>query len=121
LFNYSSSSTSSEEDARYWVQWFLSNRGNEYFCDVSEEYITDRFNLTGLQTQVPLFSLALELITDQLSDDDIDSGQREDMEKSARHLYGLIHARFILTNEGLRKMATKFKKFHFGKCPRVLL
>lgn len=29
---------------------------------------------------------------------------RETIEKSARHLYGLIHARYIVTTRGLAKM-----------------
>jgi casein kinase II subunit beta len=29
---------------------------------------------------------------------------REQIEKSARHLYGLVHARYIVTTRGLAKM-----------------
>jgi hypothetical protein len=29
---------------------------------------------------------------------------RETIEKSARHLYGLVHARYIVTTRGLQKM-----------------
>lgn len=45
---------------------------------------------------------------------------RDNIEASARHLYGLIHARFIITSRGLTKMVDKYKKFDFGRCPRVL-
>lgn len=45
---------------------------------------------------------------------------RDQIEASARHLYGLIHARFIITTRGLGKMVEKYKKFDFGRCPRVL-
>ncbi|KAG8410531.1 casein kinase 2 regulatory subunit [Metarhizium acridum] len=44
---------------------------------------------------------------------------RETIEKSARHLYGLVHARYIVTTRGLTRMLDKYKKAEFGKCPRV--
>lgn len=49
-----------------WISWFLSSKGNEYFCEVEEDYIVDRFNLTGLNTEVQNYNQALELITDSL-------------------------------------------------------
>lgn len=49
-------------DYTSWTEWFLSLRGNEYFCQVDEEYILDRFNLTGIGNDVPNFKKAYELI-----------------------------------------------------------
>lgn len=82
---------------------FISSRGNEYFCEIDEEYLTDRFNLTGLNAEVPYYQYALDLITD-VFDLDADDHLREQIEKSARHLYGLAHARYIVTTRGLAKM-----------------
>jgi len=82
---------------------FISSRGNEYFCEIDEEYLTDRFNLTGLNTEVPYYQYALDLVTD-VFDLDADDDLREQIEKSARHLYGLVHARYIVTTRGLGKM-----------------
>jgi len=50
-----------------------------------------------------------------LSDD-----QQEMVENDAENLFGLIHARFILTNRGLHAMLEKYRQVHFGRCPRVL-
>lgn len=97
---------------------FISSRGNEYFCEIDEDYLTDRFNLTGLNTEVSYYQYALDLVTD-VFDLDCDDEMREQIEKSARHLYGLVHARYIVTTRGLSKMLEKFKKAEFGKCPRV--
>lgn len=89
-------------DHPYMLQ-FISARGNEYFCEIDEEYLTDRFNLTGLNTEVQYYQYALDLITD-VFDLDADDELREQIEKSARHLYGLVHARYIVTTRGLAKM-----------------
>jgi len=103
-----------------WISWFLSNKGNEYFCQVEEDYILDRFNLTGLNVEVQHYNHALDLITDNLADDEFEEEHRGGIELSARFLYGLIHARWIITSRGLVKMLEKFKKADFGRCPRVL-
>jgi len=113
-------STGSDSDySNSWISWFLSSKGNEYFCEVEEDYILDRFNLTGLNTEVQNYAQALDLITDNL-EDDLEDEVRGVVEVSARLLYGLIHQRWIVTSRGLAKMLEKYKKADFGRCPRVL-
>jgi hypothetical protein len=51
-----------------WISWFLSAKGNEYFSEVDDEYILDRFNLTGLNGEVHHYNQALDLITDNLGE-----------------------------------------------------
>ncbi|ETW82657.1 hypothetical protein HETIRDRAFT_315285 [Heterobasidion irregulare TC 32-1] len=120
-------STGSDSDySKYgggqWISWFLSSKGNEYFCEVEEDYILDRFNLTGLNTEVSNYTQALDLITDNLgkTDDDFQDEFRGSLDIQARLLYGLIHARWIVTARGLQKMLDKYKRADFGRCPRVL-
>jgi casein kinase II subunit beta len=68
---------------------------------------------------VHYYQHALDLITD-VFDLDCEDDMRETIEKSARHLYGLVHARYITTTRGLAKMVDKYKKYDFGRCPRVM-
>jgi len=97
------SSGSSDYAASTWIAWFLSTKGNEYFCEIDEDYILDRFNLTGLNTEVQHYLYALDLITDTL-DENISDSNRDQIETQARILYGLIHARYVVTTRGLAKM-----------------
>jgi casein kinase II subunit beta len=60
------SSGSDSDYTKYWIDWFLNTKGNEYFCEVDEDYILDRFNLTGLNSEVQHYPQALDLITDNL-------------------------------------------------------
>jgi casein kinase II subunit beta len=62
----SMSSGTESEDSKYWIDWFLTLKGNEFFCEVDEEFLLDKFNLTGLNNDVPYFQQALDLINDSL-------------------------------------------------------
>lgn len=65
------SSESDSEYPKYWIDWFLETKGNEYYCEIDEEYILDRFNLTGLNTEVQqYYNEALDMITDSLGNNE---------------------------------------------------
>lgn len=44
-----------------WISSYCATVGHEYFAEVSEDFIEDDFNLTGLQTQVAMYKEALEV------------------------------------------------------------
>ncbi|KAM9894191.1 hypothetical protein OXX79_008869 [Metschnikowia pulcherrima] len=125
-------STDPEDDYVPWIQQFCESFGHDYFVQVAQDFIEDDFNLTGLSSQVPYYREALYTILDYQVDtaeqggsSQGDSrGKRADLPNkvvlshSAELLYGLIHARYIISKPGLTAMATKFERSEFGICPR---
>ncbi|KAF7453846.1 SKB2, Casein kinase II, beta subunit [Pyrenophora tritici-repentis] len=83
--------SSSSQVTESWIASFCGLLGHEYFAEVSEDFIEDDFNLTGLQSQVPMYKEALEMILD----------------------------RYITSRPGIQQMAEKYELQHFGTCPRV--
>ena len=74
------------------------------FCQVERAYIEDGFNLYGLRACVSNFSDCLDLILDRIGPEDSDDSH---LTQSACTLYGLIHARYIVTTHGLDSMYNK--------------
>jgi len=108
------------EDANFvWVNYFLQKPGHNFFCKVDETYLHDNFNLYGLNQMIPYYDQALDLICDIEEDDEFSEDHQELIENDADVLYGLIHARYIVTNRGLQAMFEKYKYREFGECPYV--
>lgn len=109
-----------EYDQESWISEYLSATGNDMFAEVTEEFIEDDFNLTGLGALVPQYHAALEMILDLEPEYPAKLPSVALIEHSAEILYGLIHARFITTRQGLNLMVQKYEYSDFGMCPRVL-
>lgn len=110
-----------EDCEQPWISWFCGLKGNEMFCEIEEDYIQDDFNLSGLSSSVPYYDYALDIILDVDRGQSVLSEQQQELvESAAEMLYGLIHARYILTQRGMTAMLEKYKQHHFGRCPRFL-
>ena len=69
---------------------------------------------------MPYYEYALDLICDVENEErhELSDEHQEMVENDAEVLYGLIHARYILTNRGLHAMLEKYRHHEFGTCPR---
>lgn len=127
-----------------WAQHFCRQHGNEFFSLVPYDYMSDRFNLTNLSESFDYFQPAWRVITSvrpatRYTSSSTNStiavypessaaariGARhalpaEILERSAVKLYGLIHARYVMSNEGCLDVLRKFRRKDYGTCPRFL-
>ncbi|KAJ3035819.1 casein kinase 2 regulatory subunit, partial [Rhizophlyctis rosea] len=116
----SESSSGTSSSVVSWINWYCSLPGHEFFVEIPEEFIEDDFNLTGLNSIIPHYNDALDMILDLESEEPLVESQMTQIEAHAEALYGLIHQRFIITKQGLQAMADKYQNGDFGVCPREL-
>lgn len=118
-----------------WIHRFCTELGNDFFCEVDKDFIKDFSNLVGLEEVISHFEEALDIILDKRKSTRVETitskisngsnglGQTtfdKSLNKTTEKLYSLIHARFILTDRGCKKMLYKYLQGDFGHCPRVL-
>lgn len=102
-------------DERSWISSFCSKRENQYFCEVEDSFISDAFNLYGINSEFHLYKQALSVILGEYTSEasngeglEVDLGVAEideaELENTANYVYGMIHARYILTTSGIEAM-----------------
>ena len=103
-----------------WVQDFLSKPESRYFVRIDEEFLANSFNVYGLKQKVSHFAAAYELLRrNKFNPRDDPNVTLQEVSAQAEILYGLLHARFIITKPGLHLMLEKYQKGEFQTCPRV--
>ena len=101
-----------------WIEWFCRQRGHQFLCEVEASFIEDQFNLYGLRSVVPKFRACLQMILDEATADETEPEEwTGPMYAHCKDLYGLIHARYILTARGMTAMLCKLQQREFGECP----
>lgn len=94
-----------------WIATFCGQSCNKFYCRIPMDYIKDDFNFYGLRESVPCFEECLKTLRDETVPNSLC--------QLTPLLYGLIHARFIVTDAGLKLMAEKYTRREFGVCSRV--
>ncbi|EAY20064.1 Casein kinase II regulatory subunit family protein [Trichomonas vaginalis G3] len=119
-----------------WKKEFLDDPKNSWFCDVPDDFIKDKFNLWGLDTNPPpnlkniisgisksdythYFTICTNIITGQNSLASVTKSLQNNVLRVLPFVYGMIHARFVITPGGISQLSEKFSRHTFGVCPRI--
>ncbi|OHS95672.1 Casein kinase II subunit beta-2 [Tritrichomonas foetus] len=102
-----------------WKKKFLSHPQNKWFCDIPNEYIEDVFNTFGLNDEFLYFRTCCDIILGKLSAASLPINQAREICSQLPQVYGMIHARFILSPDGLISLAEKYDAEIYGTCPRI--
>ncbi|XP_033172792.1 stellate orphon protein at 12D-like, partial [Drosophila mauritiana] len=93
-----------------WISLFLGIKGNEFLCRVPIDYIQETFNQMGLE----YFTETLQVILNPVLDSSLDwvFGDEEKW-------YGMIPARYIMSERGVDDMRQKYERVAFEVCPKL--
>ncbi|KAJ6252115.1 casein kinase ii subunit beta [Anaeramoeba flamelloides] len=110
-----------EQTQQSWVEKFCLSPRNIFFCYIDSEYLKSNFNFTGLKKYSKNFRTVVKILRDEVTLDleKMSKEEQEQIENETQLIYGLLHARYIVTDEGMMRMAKKYQKGIFGKCPQV--
>jgi casein kinase II subunit beta len=98
-----------------WIQDYTE--ANPWLGVVDETYISDNFNLFGLESVVDNYQTVLKFLKGRWYA--YEEGSHRSLDQQAKALYAYIHARYILTYNGAKEIQLKYSKKVYGTCPRV--
>lgn len=106
------------DSSRTWKHSFLRQPKNQWLCEIPDEFITDDFNQTGLPEVCPRFLQCCDIMVGR-----IDLGQVlpivGELQEQLAVAYGLLHARYITSPDGLSRVREKYEDVVYGSCPRL--
>lgn len=105
------------EFCRNWKNDFL--RKFPWLLNIPDEYIDDKFNVYGLNKEFSFFDLCCEIIRGKGNLSCVPPADIKIIRAQLPQVYGMIHARFILSPGGLTALNDKYKRSQYGTCPRL--
>lgn len=97
------------------IGWLVNTKQYRCFAAIERQYLEDSFNFYGLRQKIPRFKECVAILRGA----DFNYEDQDLMHQTIR-LYGLVHARYIGSCDGMHNMHGKYLAGHFQRCPRVL-
>lgn len=99
---------------------YMDTSPNSWLVEIDDYYLQSSVSYYGLNNYVDHCSRASMIIKGRSFDTSEYSQSRlEALAESCRLLYGLLHQRFITTDDGTSKLLEKYHRGVYGQCPRT--
>ncbi|WUR04097.1 casein kinase II subunit beta [Vairimorpha necatrix] len=108
--NISSNDSSDPLDNAYWAGNFFSKKEHSFLSRIPDSYMSDSFNLIGLNKKISNIESCYNAILDI-------SESKDFMGETV--LYYLVHQRYIYTTTGLEDILERVLNKEYGSCSRV--
>jgi casein kinase II subunit beta len=101
-----------------WIEGLLQEGRGNLYVRIDDEFLRSSFNHYGVKEQVECFTSALHMI--RFGNWPTEEGdENEWLSSKAEILYGVLHARYVVTKSGLCAVKDKFVARGFPPCPRL--
>jgi casein kinase II subunit beta len=106
-----------------WIKRFCLDIGNEYYIEVPLSFVEDpmTYNSVFSKFNSPYTEEAMKLISNTTNDysNRLPDETIKKIEKVARNLYNILHARYIESVDGLKAIKQRYESGTYGQCPRI--
>ena len=99
---------------------YLDQSPTSWLVEIDDYFLQSTVSYYDLNNFVPSYRYAVSIIKGRRIDTSEMSKQQVDsLVKSCKLLYGLLHQRYVISEDGIRKLFSKYKRGVYGTCPRV--
>lgn len=101
-------------------QKFMDPKPGGWMIEIDDFYLQSSVSYYGLRSYVQHYSQAVQIVKGvKIDPQQYSSEKLESLLNSCCILYGLLHQRFIATEDGVRHLYRKYQDGVYGKCPRA--
>lgn len=100
--------------------YYLDKSSKSWMIEIYDDYLQSQVSYYGLQEYVHYYKHATYAIKGRNFDiSDLETSKKRKLIDGCKTLYGLLHCRFINTDDGVYEMNAKYERGLFGRCPRI--
>jgi casein kinase II subunit beta len=100
---------------------FIDISPRSWLIEIDDYFLQSSVSYYNLHKLVPHFNRAVDIVKGEpIEISSLTRAQIDRVGQSVQRLYGLLHQRFVITDDGARKLQRKVSTGIYGLCPRIV-